>query len=373
MKNYKRKISSWAVATGLIFLLSACSLFNSDSGNGNTPPDDETPPEEVIDNENGNDNEAVNQDVAAWIPRLNNVVYHYEGSGNEYASFTWNPQFNEENYYQIAKDNGGTVMLEVYEYTDEEIIRVHSQGEGYYRDNLTSIWGLDSFEENEVILKAPIAVGTTWANGDTTYEITALDKEIEVPAGSYQTIEVTMETDQTVIKRYYAEEIGLVYEETETEGTLIESKLAKIETDTPEIIPLTIYQPDDQLLGLDKIEAELVLETNAPARKALKELLSGNVEGMDNIFILPDESEINYLFLNKDNIVEADLSDEYISKMNVGAGAEQFFLQGLVNTLAAYYGVQDVLLTIDEKPYESGHLDFEEGEVMSYDDSMVNE
>lgn len=373
MKNYKQKISSWAIAFSLIFLLSACSLFNSDSSDENNVPDKEDPTEEVVDNEDDKDKETVNQDVTTWIPRLNNVVYHYEGSGNEYASFTWNPQFNEENYYQIAKDNGGTVMLEVYEYTDDEIIRVHSQGEGYYRDNLTSIWGLDSFEESEVILKAPIAVGTTWTNGDTTYEITALDKEIEVPAGSYQTIEVTMETEQTVTKRYYAEEIGLVYEQTEIEGSLIESKLAKIETDTLETISLTVYQPDDQLMGLDKIDTELALETNEPARMALKELLSGNVEGMDHVFILPDESEINYLFLNKDNIVEADLSDEYISKMNVGAGAEQFFLQGLVNTLAAYYGVQDVLLTIDEEPYESGHISLEEGQVLSFDDSMVNE
>lgn len=369
MKNTHKKISQWIVASLSILLLTACGTSNLNSS------DDEIdePTEEVEPVDEEQEEAELNQDLTAWIPRLKNLVYQYEGKGNEYASFSWNPQFDEENYYQIAKNNGGTTTVEVYEYKDDEIVRVHSQSETYYRDNLSSIWGLDSFEEEEIILKAPIALGTSWSNNNANYEITAINKEIEVPAGTFQTIELTIENDDSIIKRYYAEEVGLVYEETDSSGLLVESKLAEIQEDTAEKIPLTIYQADDQLMALDAIDAELSLETNEPARMALAELLTGKKEGMKNIFLMPEASKINYLFLNKDNVVEVDLSSEYISNMNTGSSGEQFALQGLVNTLTQYYGVEDLLLTIDGGQYESGHIFIEEGQILSFYDRNINE
>lgn len=372
MKNTHQKVSRWILASLSIFLLTACGIFSSDSEEDETIEEDTT--EEIEPTENEEVEEvSVNQDLAAWLPRLNNVVYHYDGSGNEYAPFKWTPQFNEEDYYQTARDNSGTTVVEVYQYMDDEITRVHSQEETYYRDNLTSIWGLDRFEEEEIILKTPIAVGTSWSNNDTSYEITAIEMEIEVPAGTYQTIEVTIENENSIIKRYYAEEVGLVYEQTDLTELTIESKLAEIQKDTAEKIPLTIYQADDQLMALDAIDAELSLDTNEPARFALTELLTGEKEGMEDIFLMPKGSEINYLFLNKDNIVEVDLSSEYISNMNTGSSGEQFALQGLVNTLTQYYGVEDLLLTIDGGQYESGHILLEKDELMSFDDRNINE
>lgn len=369
IKNSKTKISRWLLAGLSVLLLSSCGLFNTD-------PDeeegvDENPTEEVVEEEE--EEVSVNQDLASWIPRLNNVVYHYDGSGNEYAPFKWTPQFNEEDYYQIARDNSGTKVVQVYQYTEDEITRVHSQEETYYRDNLPSIWGMDHFDEDEIILKTPIALGTNWSNGDKDYEITAINMDIEVPAGNYQTIEVTMESGETTIKRYYAEEVGLVYEKTESADLTIESELAEIESGAAEKIPLTVYQADDQLLAYDAIEAELTLNTNDPARLAIAELLRGEHDGMENIFLLPENTEINFLFLNQENIVEVDLSSEYISNMNAGSSGEQFAIQGLVNTLTQYYGVQDLMLTVDGGPYESGHILLEEDQILSFDDRNINE
>lgn len=371
----KKKTIGWAAGLALLFALIGYGVASM--GNDEAEPA-EDPTEEIVVDEEDEEEEAeetndVNQTLADWIPRINNVVYSYEGFGNEYASFNWTPQFNQENYYQIAKDNGGTTVVEIYEYHDDEIVRTFSRPETYFRDNFTAIGAIDEYTENEVVLKKPIAVGTNWSTGEADYEITAVDKEISVPAGDYTTIEVTITYDDSVIKRYYAEDIGLVYEWTETEGFEIESKLENIETDTVEIIPLTVYQADDQAMGLDRINAEIQLKTNDPARMALQELFTGEADGFENIYLLPNGTEINYLFLNDEDIVEVDLSGEYITNMNAGSSGESLYLTGLGNTLAQYYGVEKVLLTIDGDNYEGGHILLRDGEYLIYDESTVNE
>lgn len=369
-----KKVVAWISGITVLLVLVIYGLSGLNSTEEDNPPDESIEETELVENEDedNEEQETINQNLEDWIPRLNNVSYIYEGSGNEFASFNWTPQFNEEDYYQIARDNSGTTVVQVYQYTEDKITRIHSQEETYYRDNLTSIWEMDSFEEDEIVLKAPIALGTSWSNDDIDYEITAIDAEIEVPAGNYQTIEVTIESGDTTIKKYYAEEIGLVYEKTDSAGLTIESKLAEIESDTAENIPLTIYQADDQLMGLETIESEILLETNEPARLEIERLLSGKIPEFENIFLLPEGTEINYLFLNEDHIVEVDLSEEYISNMNAGSSGEQFYLQGLTNTLTRYYGVNDLLLTIDGELYESGHILLKENELLSFSDEIVN-
>lgn len=375
MAKMKKKMIPWAVGFALLFALIGYGIgtMGSDNTKPTEDPVEEVVEEEVEEEEVVEETNEINQTLADWMPRLENVLYSYQGFGNEYAAFEWMPQFNQDNYYQLTLDNGGTTVVEVYEYSEDEIVRVFARPGTSFRDNFTVIDAIDAYKENEVVLKSPIAVGTSWSTDQADYEITSIDEEIQVPAGDFQTIEVTIVYDEIVVKRYYAENVGLVYEWTETEGFEVESKLESIEQDLVETIPLTVYQSDDQVMGLDRVSAEIRLSTNDPARMALQELLTGEAEGFENIYLLPDGTEINYLFLNDEDIVEVDLSSEYITNMNTGSSGESFYLTGLGNTLSQYYGVEKVLLTIDGENYEGGHILLRDGEYLIYDDSMVNE
>lgn len=144
-------------------------------------------------------------------------------------------------------------------------------------------------------------------------------------------------------------------------------------SDQAKEIPLTVYQADDQLMALEKIDAQVLLNEDESEALAFQRLLSGNQEGNEDIYLLPEGTKINSLSLNDENIVEIDLSNEYISNMNAGSSGEQFYLQGLVNTLAKYYEVQEVLLTVDGKAYQTGHYNLNEGQTLSFDESLVNE
>lgn len=373
----KHKPLTWLVL--LAFILGGCGLFDRTVEEEPTP---EEPTEQVGEEPAETDDEvdeekpveeSVNQDLEAWVPRIENALYTYNGEGNEFASFTRYPQFNQENYYQVAISNPGTTVVEILEYREDEIVRTFQMGEVYYRDNFTSIGTTDGDTAEEAVLKLPIEVGTSWSGTESTYEITAVNYEVEVPAGTYETIEVTNTFEESVTKRYYAEDVGLVLEVTELEDGEVSSELEAIETEVAEIIPLTVYVPDEQAMGMDKIEAELRLMTNDPARLAITELLSGEAEGFEAVDILPEGTEINYLFKNNSGVVEADVSSDFVENMNAGSTGELFYVFNLVNTLSEYYGSNEVLLTVDGNPYEGAHMVLQEGETLLFNQEMVNE
>lgn len=373
----KHKPLTWLVL--LAFILGGCGLFDRTVEEEPTP---EEPTEQVGEEPAETDDEvdeekpveeSVNQDLEAWVLRIENALYTYNGEGNEFASFTRYPQFNQENYYQVAISNPGTTVVEILEYREDEIVRTFQMGEVYYRDNFTSIGTTDGDTAEEAVLKLPIEVGTSWSGTESTYEITAVNYEVEVPAGTYETIEVTNTFEESVTKRYYAEDVGLVLEVTELEDSEVSSELEAIETEVAEIIPLTVYVPDEQAMGMDKIEAELRLMTNDPARLAITELLSGEAEGFEAVDILPEGTEINYLFKNNSGVVEADVSSDFVENMNAGSTGELFYVFNLVNTLSEYYGSNEVLLTVDGNPYEGAHMVLQEGETLLFNQEMVNE
>jgi len=48
--------------------------------------------------------------------------------------------------------------------------------------------------------------------------------------------------------------------------------------------------------------------------------------------------------------------------MNAGASYEKMILQSIVNTVGQYCNSEKVILTIDSKLYESGHIAYKKGE-----------
>jgi hypothetical protein len=48
--------------------------------------------------------------------------------------------------------------------------------------------------------------------------------------------------------------------------------------------------------------------------------------------------------------------------MNAGAAYESMILQCIANTFGNYYHAESLILTIEGKPYESGHISMEEGQ-----------
>lgn len=151
------------------------------------------------------------KDISAYMPMKVGYIWEYEGEGNEYASYTAKIEFTENNRYQEAKDNGGTVMANIYEVTKDSIVHVYQMGESYEHKNLLK--EKDNLED--IILKLPIEVGNKWVGEENSYEIIDTKATITVPYGTFNDCLVVKRTYKDGSENYshYKEGVGLLQTE----------------------------------------------------------------------------------------------------------------------------------------------------------------
>ena len=297
--------------------------------------------------------------VEDYFPITQNTRYVYEGKGNEYASYDVNIDYASQNRVQQRVDNGGTVMAKVFEIKEGKVTRVFSKGETYYRENL-----LKSNAEKEILLQEPLKKGTNWTLDDSRKRtITGSSVEITVPAGTYKTVEVTTEgaNDKTV--DYYAPNVGLVKSVwiPGEGGDEVSSSLSKIEENASFVQNVDFFYPniDDERYYYKT--RQISFKTNDVTRKVLaaayKEPVSGNLGK-----VLSAKAEINSLYLNRNGRVYIDMNKAFLTEMNAGALYEGMILQSIANTVGRYYNVENILLTVENQPYESGHIAFQKGQ-----------
>lgn len=332
------------VITLLPFLLVGCINQNNDNngddGKINNPP------------------QPAKLQIEDYFPIKENVKYVYEGKGNEYASYVMYIDYTSGNKVQQRVNNGGTESVKIIESRDGKLIRTLLKGEVYYRENLLNRTG-----EEEVLLMEPLKAGNSWTLNDSRLRrISNISADVKTPSGNYKAIEVVTEGDNGKTIDYYAKNIGLVksvfiYEETE-----ITSSLRKIEEDVTLVQNITFFYPninDGKIYSIDK---KISFRTNDITRQVLAKAYKDPVNDLGQVF--SENTKINSLYLNKDGMVYIDLNEAFLKEMNAGAGYEAMILQSIANTFGKYYGVKRIILTIDNEPYESGHIIMEKGEYL---------
>lgn len=324
-----------------LVLLPGCG--KTDNNNGNEPPDSE--PQEMT--------------VESLFPIKENVKYAYEGQGNEFAFYNVHIDYTSDTRVQQRINNGGSETVKVIEVKDGKVTQVFSKGEVYYRENY-----LKNDSEQEILLQEPIKKGTSWTLSDSRKRtITGTSVDVSVPAGDFKAVEVTTEGPRDKTIDYYAPNVGLVksiWISSETKDE-VSSSLSEIEENVSLVQNIDFFYPninDEQYYYKTR---QVSFKTNDITRKVLeaayKEPVSG---GLGKVF--SPNTQINSLYLNKDNKVYIDLNKAFVTEMNAGAGYEGMILQSIANTFGRYYGVQEIILTIDNQLYESGHLLFKKGQ-----------
>jgi hypothetical protein len=306
--------------------------------------------------------------VKDYFPFEGDVEYIFEGMGNEYATFTRTVDYIDGNRIQIRDNNGGTEIVKVIEATEDEVRLVYSRAETYFRESFIK---KDSGKP-EILLKAPIAKGTTWMMPDGSKStITGIDVVVKVPYGEYKAVEVTIDgaTGDTI--NYYAKGAGLVKTVYNPGTDEVSSSLKTVMKNKPYTRLMTFYvtNVDAKLLRVNK---EVTFKTNSITRTILQDVYKA-VGTEKNSNILSANTKINSLYLNDDGMVYIDLSKEFVTEMNAGSEFESMILQSVANTFGDFYGETRVLLTVDDKTYESGHILLDKDEYLKVDYSKVIE
>ncbi|HHZ01647.1 MAG TPA: GerMN domain-containing protein [Tissierellia bacterium] len=301
--------------------------------------------------------------IEDYFPIKENTKYSYEGKGNEFATYTEFVDYVANNRIQTRTNNGGTESVKVMEIKDGELLLLYHRGETYFRYNFLE----EEYNNGKILLKEPLEEGNSWDyDENTTAKITHISKEVVTHLGNFNAIEVTLEGEQGKTVNYYAKDMGLIKTITSGEGYEVSSTLSSIEKNVPLMQTIKLYYPDTDGIHLNTIDVPIEFYTNEEPEYIVEK----NIKDLSVYEIISPNTKINQIAFNEEEkSVHVDLSEDFVTEMNAGAGFEGMILQSLTNTLGNYYGVEKVYITIDGGPYESGHIIIEEGEpsLVNYD------
>lgn len=307
-----------------------------------------------------------------YFPLTPDVYCSYSGTGNEFVSMTTYVEYAGPDMIQLVYDNGATESHILYAVRDGQVQALHTEFELYVREDL-SLMAPDTY--GEILLKEPLEVGTSWDILDGVRTITSMHVIVTTPSGIYDALEVTTKgNDNSTAKQYYAPGTGFV--KLMVSGTDYEVT-QELETRTLDAVRTqnrTFYYP-----RMTQTDIEIVYETIPVQMKTndnFIDILTGYLQtapAADLHPVISENTMINSMRLDPvSRIATIDLSSNFISEMNAGAGMEGAILQSLANTVGSAYGVQEVIVTIDGQLYESGHIALKAGETLKVDyDNLV--
>lgn len=309
--------------------------------------------------------------IADYYPFRENTEYIYTGEGNEYASYNLYTDYIADNRAQFRIITGGSEIVKVLENTNGSLILHLSRGETYFRENF-----IDKTDGNdEILLKEPLVKGTEWTLSDNRRRyISNTNIEVDTPYGRLRTIEVITEKNNTTERNidYYAKGIGLVKTIYASDANAVTSELSKIKEDTPFLQTVLFYFPNFDKNLIKTAEKEISFQTNDITRLKLQEAFN-EFSREEYEPLISANTRINSLYLINDEVVSVDFSKEFVTEMNSGSAFEEMILQCITNTLGNYYGVGQVIITVEGKPYESGHFVMEKGETFKVNMDKVEQ
>lgn len=296
----------------------------------------------------------------------------FKGTGNEYAPYDTYVDYIKDNIAQERLSNGGTVSVSVFRLQSGTIKRVFRQGESYHQYDYTGSTNLE-----EILLKEPIKIGTSWNLSDGgTRNITAIEKKIELPLGTYSALEVTTNRPDSITKDYYVKGLGHVKSEF---GTLdspdkIVSELEKVEKGVPYPQTINFYFPQFEKDRIVYVTRKIDTYTNTEMKAIFQKELKNIPVNSDLSSTLSLNTKIlNIKVEDEKGIITVDLSSEFLKEMNAGAGFESMLINSVTNTLGNYYQKDKVIITIEGKPYESGHFSMKPGEYFTVKQESIQE
>lgn len=370
MLNFKR-LSFLALATLLMLAVLTSCLADTTT----IPPADSASSESASAAETSNNQQTASSEsqpvytLSDYLPSLPNLFCDYGGTGNEYVPMQVWVEYLGPGFVQLSEDNGGTQIHKLYRLRDGQILLTVTVPELYVREDLRLY---PESEKPEVLLQEPLEAGTSWLVDGHQRLISAVDVPVTTTAGTFQTIEVTTEGDGVLTRRYYAPGIGLVRMTTEGDYQ-IDQWLNAYTNDKPRQIDLAFYYG-----RLTETDSEIVSQTlpiDLPTNVGLIDVLNRYfrepaIEGMPPL--MSQNATIQSIRLDpQSGVVNIDFSIEFVTEMNAGSAFEAVIIQSVVNTVGKAYGAEKVFISLNGKPYESGHIALGPGEYFGVDEERV--
>lgn len=302
--------------------------------------------------------------ISDYYPFLKNTLMDYKVEGLEYAEQTVYYEFIEGNLAQQKIINSGTNLVRILENKDGSLTEIYAEGEFYHIENMLN----SKNNRANVILKEPLAIGNSWFTTDGhKKEITGMDVTIETPYKTFTALEVTTEYDDDYVQKdFYARGIGFVARIVDFGDHKVKTLLKSI-NEQPLEQDLQVFYPKLSDVSTAYIDDRLLFYTNQSIEKLIEEKLQ-NSPSEELIAPITSETEINSVYLDRNSwVLNVDFSEELLTDLNAGSSFEYEIIRSIVNTLGKYYDTEKVFISVNGKPYESGHIFLDENDYFTVD------
>lgn len=150
--------------------------------------------------------------ITEYFPQTK-MIKVFDG-GYENSGYVQLIEILENGMIQVKELDTATTKISLYELREDkaEIQLVYSKNgvDELLRYRTTGV----KHSKNIVVLKGPVKRNKKWKQNNSTYKITALNKPMITPAGTFNTIKITIKSKSGFISHaYYAKDIGLVKNE----------------------------------------------------------------------------------------------------------------------------------------------------------------
>lgn len=246
---------------------------------------------------------------------------------------------NDYSLMQVATIESNQQSIEIYNWGSVQLIRLDVLSDNPFMNHLEQVAFNSTGENNELILQAPLQVGTTWERSEgVTSEITQLYSQVELASHNFANVlEVTSNRPDGTLVEYFAQGQGLI-------ATVEDNKANILVGNYPDnriIVDIPVYLPvrTDGGEQLQQSMKEFRWQTNGSFAGAFDDLL----RRMDVIDDSVKVQDITY----DDTTVYIDFSPGIVSVLNSYDSSEAGIIQSLVETLGEFFGRSQVRITVN--------------------------
>lgn len=305
-----------------------------------------------------------------FYPFLEDSLMKYEGIGNEFAEKTTFFEFIKGNKAQLKVINPGTNFIKIIEKKDGTLREKYYEGQFYHIEDMIGI----EEDINNILLKEPLEVGNSWITLDGyKREITGLDIEVNTPLDKFKALEVTTYMKENIVeKTYYAKGIGPIKTIYEDKDNKVEVFLKSIKN-RPLNIDIQSFYPTVSELETVYTYNTIDFHTNDSIENQIEDIMK-NPPSDKLMPLISKGTSINHIILDRKSWnLNVDFSRELITEMNAGSTLENEIIKSIKNTLGKFYDVDKVIITVDNRTYESGHFILEKDEDFKVDTKGIKE
>ncbi|EFR30602.1 GerMN domain-containing protein [Eremococcus coleocola] len=207
-------------------------------------------------------------------------------------------------------------------------------------------------------LSAPLSQGNTWDYDGQGHQasISQLYQKANINGQVYdQVVEVKITMDNQIIYNYYGQDVGLLGQWSgQTEKESGQWKVLQSNAQDVMLVHDITWVSATEQDKLDHKSVSFSWQTNYQLAKAFEEILR-----QENI--LDTSITVNAVYVNASGQAVIDFSPGVVAVLNQNAASEKIVIQSIVDSLAYFFGVKEVRLTVNDNGLLPNSFDYPEG------------